>query len=220
MRMTFKEFHVPVTRTANVYQLGEFNAATETLWIVCHGYGQRADFFLRHFQVLDTGKNVIIAPEGLSKFYREGFSGHVGASWMTKYNRENEIKDYIGYLNHLLETLKPQFPENLKINLLGFSQGGATVCRWLPAANVQFDRLILWAAAFPEDMDFEFSKSALEKTNIVMVSGTEDDLIPEGMPEKQFDLLRSYGLTPQLVSFEGGHKLDAETLRKLDSEVI
>lgn len=220
MQLHLKEFHLPVTRTATVYQLGEFTAETRTLWIVCHGYGQRADFFLRHFQVLDTGKNVIIAPEGLSKFYREGFSGHVGASWMTKYQRETEIQDYITYLNQLLETLQPQFQEGLKINLLGFSQGGATVCRWLPAANVTFDRLILWAAAFPEDMNFELSKEKLEKTNLVLVSGTEDELIAREMPNRQYDLLRSYGLTPQLVSFAGGHTLDAETLRQLDAGVI
>jgi predicted esterase len=215
-----KALHLPVTRTATVYQLGEFSDATETLWIVCHGYGQRADYFLRHFQVLDTGKNVVIAPEGLSKFYREGFTGHVGASWMTKYQRETEIQDYIGYLNQVVTSLQPSFPENLKIYLLGFSQGGATVCRWLPAANILFDRLILWAAAFPEDMDFEFSLAALEKTNIVMVSGSEDELIPKEMPERQYELLRSYGITPQLACFAGGHTLDAEILRQLDAGII
>ena len=215
-----KAFHLTVTRTANIYQLGEFSVETETLWIVCHGYSQRADYFLRHFQVLDTGKNVVVAPEGLSRFYREGFTGHVGASWMTSYQRETEIQDYIGYLNQLLETLKPQFPENMKINLLGLSQGGATVCRWLAAATVSFDRLILWSAAFPEDMNFEFSLAALEKTNIVMVAGLEDELLPKEMPARQYELLRSYGLTPQLVSFEGGHQMDAEILRSLDSGVI
>lgn len=215
-----KAFHLPVTRTANVYQLGEFAAETQTLWIVCHGYSQRADYFLRHFQVLDTGKNVIVAPEGLSRFYREGFTGHVGASWMTSYNREAEIQDYIAYLNQLLETLKPQFPANLKINVLGFSQGGATVCRWLASSPIAFDRLILWAAAFPEDMNFEVALPALARTNVVLVSGTEDDLLPKEMPQKQYDLLRSYGITPQLVSFEGGHKLDSDILRQLDAGVI
>ncbi len=215
-----KVIHLPVTRTATIYQLGSFSEETETLWIVCHGYSQRADYFLRHFQPLDTGKNVVVAPEGLSKFYREGFTGHVGASWMTKYQRETEIQDYVSYLNQLVQTLKPQFPENLKINVLGFSQGGATVCRWLPAASLTFDRLILWSAAFPEDMDFEFSLAALEKTNIVMVSGSEDDIIPDSMPAAQFELLHSYGLTPQIVKFKGGHHLDPEILRLLDKGVL
>lgn len=215
-----KAFHLPVTRTANVYQLGEFSSETETLWVVCHGYSQRADYFLRHFQGLDNGKNVIVAPEGLSRFYREGFTGHVGASWMTKYHRENEIQDYVAYLNQVVETLKPQFPESMKLNVLGFSQGGATVCRWLAAANINFDRLILWSAAFPEDMNFETALPALEHTNVVMVSGTEDELIPKEMPGRQYELLRSYGITPQLVSFAGGHTMDAEILRQLEAGVI
>ncbi|KAA9340627.1 alpha/beta hydrolase [Adhaeribacter soli] len=215
-----KAFNFSVTRTANVYQLGEFSAETETLWVVCHGYGQRADYFLRHFQGLDTGKNVIVAPEGLSRFYREGYSGHVGASWMTKYNREAEIHDYVNYLNQLFESLKPEFPADLKVNILGFSQGGATVCRWLTAGKIPCTRLILWAAAFPEDMNFDFSLEMLKQTNIVMVYGTEDELISKEMPEKQYELLRSYGITPQLVSFTGGHKLDAEILRQLDLGII
>lgn len=215
-----KAFNFPVTRTANVYQLGTFTAETETVWVVCHGYGQRADYFLRHFQGLNTGKNVIVAPEALSRFYREGFSGHVGASWMTKYNREAEIHDYVTYLNQLFESLQPEFPAGLKVNILGFSQGGATVCRWLAAGKVPCTRLILWAAAFPEDMDFDFSLKTLKKTNIVMVYGTEDEMIPNGMPERQYDLLRSYGITPQLVSFSGGHQMYAEILSQLDLGII
>ena len=40
----------------------------------------------------------IIAPQGLHKFYLEGTSGRVGASWMTKENREDDIKNYLVYL--------------------------------------------------------------------------------------------------------------------------
>src|SRR5690606_1797057 len=152
---------------------------TETLWIVCHGYGQRADYFLRHFQALDTGKNVIVAPEALSKFYREGFRGYVGASWMTSYNRETEIHDYILYLNQLFESLQPDFPKDLKVNILGFSQGGATVSRWLADGKATYNRLILWAAAFSEVLNFDSSLEAMRQTNIVMVRGNEDELIAE-----------------------------------------
>jgi predicted esterase len=215
-----KAFNLSVTRTANVYQLGEFSPETETLWIVCHGYSQRADYFLRHFQVLNLVKNVVVAPEGLSRFYREGYTGHVGASWMTKYNREAEIQDYVNYLNQLFESLKPDFPAGLKINILGFSQGGATVCRWLAASDIVCNRLILWAAAFPEDMNFDQTLEKLNETNIVMVSGTEDELIPKDMPARQFDLLQSYGITPQLVTFTGTHTMDREILRQLDLGIL
>jgi predicted esterase len=215
-----KNFNFPVTRTANIYQLGEFSAETEKLWIVCHGYGQRGDFFLRNFEVLNTGKNVVIAPEALSRFYREGFTGHVGASWMTSYNREAEIHDYVTYLNQLFDSLKPDFPEKLEVNILGFSQGGATVCRWLAAGHLPPARLILWAAAFPEDMNFDLSQDALKQHNIVMVSGMDDKLIPEEMPQKQYDLLRSYGITPQIVRFNGGHEFDQKILEKLDQGIL
>ena len=215
-----KTFHLTVSKTATFYQIGEFSAETDTVWFVCHGYGQRADFFLRNFQILDTGKNVIIAPEALSKFYREGTSGHVGASWMTKYQRETEIEDYINYLNQLFEGVQLNFPAEIKINILGFSQGGATVCRWLAASLIPCNRLILWGAAFPEDMNFDFSLETLKQTNIVLVTGSEDDIIPKEMPAGQFELLRSYGITPQIVSFNGGHHLNEEILNQIDLGII
>ena len=36
-----------------------------------------------------------MAPEGLSRFYLEGFSGKVGATWMTREDRLNDIDNYL-----------------------------------------------------------------------------------------------------------------------------
>ncbi|MHC2990275.1 phospholipase/carboxylesterase, partial [Pontibacter sp. HJ8] len=143
-----------VPRTARYYTLGTPSAHTRQLWIVCHGYGQLARYFLRHFAVLDDGATMVVAPEGLSRFYLDGFSGRVGATWMTKEDRLSEIDDQATYLNLLLQELLSQIPADVRVTVLGFSQGGATVSRWLASGNVPVHRLILWAASFPEDIDF------------------------------------------------------------------
>jgi hypothetical protein len=54
---------------------------------------------LKFWQIL-VGR-IIIAPEGLSRFYRKGFSGDVVASWMTKDDRLDDMEDYVRYLNDL-----------------------------------------------------------------------------------------------------------------------
>ena len=60
----------------------EVNENTKYLCIAFHGYGQLAKYFIRDFESLGP-EHVAIVPEGLHRFYREGMSGRVVASWMT-----------------------------------------------------------------------------------------------------------------------------------------
>ncbi len=90
------QHYITVSRTARYEQLGEPSAATCQLWLVAHGYGQVVEYFSRHFRSLhaaDPAGTVIVAPKALSRFYLEGTSGQVGASWMTTVDRLTEIVD-------------------------------------------------------------------------------------------------------------------------------
>jgi hypothetical protein len=61
------------------------------------------------------------------------------------------------YLNTLYNTLISETDESrLRIGLLGFSQGTATVCRWIACGKFRVDKLILRASLFPHDLQ-EFS---------------------------------------------------------------
>ncbi|RZK92309.1 MAG: phospholipase, partial [Hymenobacter sp.] len=107
------EHHLTISRTARYQQLGEFSAATRQLWLVAHGYGQLAEYFMRHFNSvhgLDPTGTVIVAPEALSRFYISGTSGRVGASWMTTADRLVEIADQAAYLDALLAHLLAACP--------------------------------------------------------------------------------------------------------------
>lgn len=209
------EHKLTVPRTARYYTLGAPSEKIQNLWIVCHGYGQLARYFLRHFAVLDDGATVIVAPEGLSRFYLDGFSGRIGATWMTKEDRLSEIEDQAAYLNLLLQELLKQLPANVKVNILGFSQGGATVCRWLASENVPCHRLVLWAASFPEDIDFEAGKSVFKNLPVDVVYGTKDEFITPESLNRQQQLMYRLGISPQVHTFDGGHTIQPETLVKL-----
>lgn len=199
-------------RTARYYTLGTPSAAIRNLWVVCHGYGQLGRYFLRHFSNLDDGKTLVVAPEALSRFYLDGFSGRVGATWMTKEDRLAEIEDQATYLNLLLKELLSQLPQDVRVTVLGFSQGGATVCRWLAIGQVPVHRLVLWAASFPEDIDFATGKAAFEHLPVAVVYGTQDEFITPEKLEQKKQLMAQLGITPQVYTFEGGHTIHAGTL--------
>ena len=213
------EHSLTVPRTARFYTLGKPSENVQDLWIVCHGYGQLARYFLRHFQVLDNGRTLVVAPEALSRFYLDGFSGRVGATWMTKEDRLSEINDQAAYLNLLLHEQLKQLPDNVRVTVLGFSQGGATVSRWLATENVPVHRLILWAASFPEDIDFTTGQAAFSNLPVAMVYGTQDEFItPEALAQKQ-NLMAQLGIKPHIYTFEGGHTLHPETLQLIDAQL-
>ena len=69
-------------RSARCFARGG-EAAAEA-WVVLHGYGQLASRFLRGFESIASRTRLVVAPEGLSRFYPDAGAGKVGASWMTK----------------------------------------------------------------------------------------------------------------------------------------
>ena len=119
--------------------------------VALHGYGQLAQFFYRKFSFLSETWGLLI-PEGPHRFYLEGSAGRVGASWMTKEWREQDIADNNAYLKQLFEKISVANP-NATLHLLGFSQGGATAARFYQQHPELCSQLILWASVFPPDIE-------------------------------------------------------------------
>ena len=211
------EHHLAVTRTARYYQLGELSAQTQRVWFVCHGYGQLAAYFSRHFAFLSAANpdTVIIAPEGMSRFYLQGNGGRVGASWMTRDDRLHEIADHIGFLNQLAAKILAECPTHVHVTVLGFSQGTATVSRWLTQAPFRAAHLILWAGSFPEDIGPAAAQQLVSSSRLSLVVGTEDEYISVAQAIKQQELLTELGVTPQLITFAGKHELNRAVLEQL-----
>jgi len=92
---------VIINKTARYFTLGTLSDKIETVWFVLHGYGQLAKDFIDEFSILENNTTYIIAPEAINKFYLRGFTGKIGATWLTKEDRENEIKDYNNFLENV-----------------------------------------------------------------------------------------------------------------------
>ncbi len=200
---------------ARYYTLGEFSPSAKQIWFVLHGYGQLAQYFIKKFNVLVKHNICVIAPEGLSRFYQEGFSGRVGATWMTKEDRLTDIENYINYLNTVFDDVKTKFTKLPSVSILGFSQGSATATRWVMSKHIEFEHLVLWAGMFPPDIDFSDGSSYLGSKKVSLVYGNKDPFLTTERMAEMKALNEKLNIQPQVIAFDGGHDIDGATLLKL-----
>jgi predicted esterase len=210
------EHHIVTKRRARYYSIGGGAESLEETWVVLHGLGQLASVFINYFKSIETPSRLIVAPEALNRHYVDpGASGRtkdakVGATWMTRHDRDNEIADYVDFLDAVYgETVKP----GVRVTTLGFSQGVATACRWFAMGHSRIDRLIAWAGQLPPDVDPALYGRL--SGGLTLVHGTTDEYatwISEGDHNSR---LTSAGITPTVVAFDGGHRMDRLTLDQI-----
>ena len=203
------------THRARYQQLGTITKQTNELLYVLHGYGQLSQFFIRKFSQLQSESRIVIAPEGLSRFYLSGFDGRIGATWMTREDRETDILNYINYLNSIHDSILDVFIQKPKITVLGFSQGAATATRWLMDHHVKADRLLLWAGILPYDLNLEEAGKRLGEMEKICVYGTEDPYLSDEKMNEMTDLTARTGLSFTYHSFKGAHDIDIDLLNRI-----
>ncbi len=203
-----KENTLTIQKTARYFTHGNLDEASSLL-ICFHGYGQLPTYFGRKFETVDKNYFVVI-PEGLHRFYLEGSAGRVGASWMTKEAREQDIQDNMNYLKQLLDNLtsKKSFE---KIILLGFSQGGATATRFY-VNQLNIHHLILWACVFPPDLHIE-EEINFEPNKNYFVLGSEDQYFNE---TEQINTIKFYKKKNfKILQYYGNHSIEPSILNDL-----
>lgn len=208
------EYDISFNYNARYCKIGRLDPQEGQIWIVLHGYGQLAPFFIQKFEFLAQQGHCIIAPEGLSRFYLRGFSGRVGATWMTSEDRLRDIENYLKYLDAIYQKEISKFP-NTCLNLLGFSQGSSTASRWVARGNIRFHRLILWAGMFPDDMDHDQARRNFINKPLYLVYGTRDRFITRGRLAAHRKVVLDLGLAPSTITFDGDHDIHETTLNKI-----
>ena len=207
---------ISVSKTARYFQSGSISNKTKNVWFVFHGYGMLSEFFIKKFDCILNDSTVVIAPEASNRFYLENNYYRVGASWMTKLDKEKDIEDNISYIQTLYSKIVDEIGHtNFKLNTLGFSQGGATLVRWIMSNSINIDSLILWGSDIPKDCLTEEKKSRWNSIDVKLVIGNQDEYINEENKQKVIDLIRSYGLKYELIAYEGSHKIIEKELEKI-----
>lgn len=215
--MTLQDHHLSVRRTARYVTVGDGDAVDE-IWFVLHGYSQLARHFIRWFEPALRPGRLIVAPEALSRAYFDGTAGaprRVGASWMTKEDREAEIADYVQYLDQVADDVTAKLARDIRVEVHGFSQGGAAATRWAAYGRRPIDRLMLWGSTLPPDLDLDRLRARLRSLPLLISVGDRDAYIDSEQVQTELARLRERDFPVQFMPFAGGHKVDRETLATL-----
>src|SRR3954470_5902476 len=182
-RRSFEQRHVRVPKSARYAVMGSFDAAISEVWFVCHGQGQLAARFLSRFLPLERDDRLFIAPEAMSRYYlaphvagphRTGTP--VGAIWMTTEDREYEIDDYVGYLDLLHDEIFSMVDRtNVRVWVLGFSQGVSTAARWVVRGKVRPNRVVLCSGMFPPEVTAEEANRVARQSPVTIAFGSTDE---------------------------------------------
>jgi predicted esterase len=217
--MTYQK--IKVERTARYYVLGEVTQKTKYIWVCFHGFGQLASFFKKKFELLVNEETVVIVPEGLSRFYLDVYAGRIGASWITSDMKEDEVEDYLLYLNSVFNSVTENIDlKNIKLNVLGFSQGCTTACRWLNQIATPVSNFIIWAAYFNKGIEDVIDPQKLRQSKNFYVYGTKDVYLkdnPELILQMKTNMIEI--INAEIITFEGDHKIEMPVLEKVLSKI-
>lgn len=206
---------IQISKTANYAIAG--NKESKTLVLALHGYGQLVKYFIRKFQVLEDNY-LVLAPEGLHYFYTQGFAGRVGASWMTKENRETEIQDYLHYLETLVKHVKKEYPLLEELIVLGFSQGTATASRFFAATQNHVKQLVLWSGLPAHDIPLEDLRKrvlAMANGDMQLIQGETDAMRPDKIYKEALETFTENEIPFTETWYAGGHAIDSTVLKKV-----
>jgi len=200
------------SKTFRYFTHGNPEKAKYALYVL-HGYGQLASFFIRKFQ--DLGEEYyIIAPEGMHRFYLNGSSGRVGASWMTKEAREEDITDTQNWLSTLQKEVNSNSSFEKEV-VLGFSQGGATAARWNTINSIP--NQIYWASIFPPDVAIHNLITNASDSKKYFVLGSNDEYFDETQQKEIFSFYKKNGF--KTIEFTGNHVIENKILKKVLSDL-
>lgn len=211
-----------IKSTARYYSNGDISSSTKAVWFVLHGYAMRAEEFIEDFDCIADSSTVIIAPEGMHRFYNKGTRGKITANWMTSDLREQNINNNIQYLNLVLEDLKSKgLPDEFQIGILGFSQGGPTAFRWASQLKGHIGILVAWGTDIPKDVYSENRKlQKINSSNIKLVIGSDDEYISSDKVDDYIMELHDQGVDFDFHTFEGKHELHEETIRYFHARLM
>lgn len=205
------EHSVRFESSARYFSIGPVDAPQT--WICLHGYGQLGRFFIRKFEAIADNTRIIV-PEGLHRFYLEGNQGRVGASWMTKEDRQRDIQNQQGYLHAVLKEVSRQSTMEQMV-VFGFSQGAATAGRWLEVMKNTPNALICWCGMFPHDVDISMNPDIWHSMDLFEMLGSDDPYRADSRYKSWTERASRAGVDVERIEFKGGHEIPSEALRSL-----
>ena len=200
-----------IAHTAYYSLLKPATSTAAPLLIALHGYGQHADKFVKVFEPLAARGIYVAAPQAPHHFYINLARREVGFTWLTRYERDQGIRDFAAYMEQFYSMLIRDYPiEPEQIYVLGFSQGVSMAYRLWVHTSVPVQGLIACGADLPPDITTKLIQA--RPIRILLVHGRQDEVVPISKAHDAFAVLRHHDIQAEQFHFDGGHLVPPEAL--------
>lgn len=207
------EKSVSYTTREPYFTLGSPRQGSGNTWVVFHGIGQLARYFLRNFTHLDLTRNYVLAPQAPSLYYTSDTYDRVGASWLTRENTASQMENLLAYLDGMAaeEGLK----ECNNLIVFGYSQGVSVLCRWVARRRITCKRIILYAGRVPSELSSGDFEHLPESCRVELYHGDSDPMADKWGRKELADHARAvFGSRLEIVNYRGGHEIQRKWIRE------
>ncbi len=206
---------VSYSHTNSYETVNELTDNTKNIWLCFHGLGYLATYFKRYFQTLNRGENYIIVPQAPSKYYLGKDFKHVGASWLTRVDTQQEMENNLNYIKAVLEAENIMGDERLV--LFGYSQGVSIATRFLKNYDNRIKALILHSGGVPKELTAQDGDDFQSLcNNFYHIMGTKDEYAtPERRKEELPRLEMLFGTDCEMLEPEIKHEVHIPSLEKI-----
>jgi predicted esterase len=206
---------VSYTHTNSYETLNKLTDETRNIWLCFHGLGYLSKYFKNYFEGFDAGQNYIIVPQAPSKFYLDKKFKNVGASWLTRVDTDQEMKNNLSFIEGILKA--EAIKGDQRIVLFGYSQGVSIAMRTLKYLRLPVKALIMHSGSIPAELDQQDAKH-FEKycSRFIHISGTEDEYSDESVIVREMEKIKKlFGTECEIHRPEIKHVVHVPLLEKI-----
>ena len=174
-----------------------------------HGYMENADIQMERLAAMpDTEKWTLVSVQGLHRFYR-GRANEVVASWMTRQDRDDAIRDNIAYIDNVVDATRAK---SEPIVCVGFSQGVAMAFRAAVRGRVKAAGVVAVGGDVPPEL---LSDANSWFPPVLLLRGLRDELYAAEKIGQDYRALRPRVDAVEMREYNGAHEWTEDVTRSV-----
>jgi len=172
-----------------------------------HGYMESAEIQMERLSAIPGIERwTLVSVQGLHRFYK-GRSQDVVASWMTRQDREDAIRDNVAYIDNVVEATRVG---DEPVVCIGFSQGVAMAFRAAVRGRVKGAGVIAVGGDVPPEL---FADANSWFPRVLLLRGLRDEWYTQDKMSKDYRALRPRVDAVETLEYDGGHEWTPEVSR-------
>lgn len=179
-----------------------------------HGWGQSCRGFSRRLGPLADAGFAVVVPQAPHQFYVSMDPKKVGFSWLTMYERDRSIAEFVEGLSAVIDDVGAKHGlETSRVFIIGFSQGVSMAHRFAVSGVAAVAAIAACAADLPPDVEAQLPAPHLYP--VLIVHAHEDPIVPWEKGESAAAAIDRAGHPVDVHRFGGGHTLPADVVKHI-----